>query len=748
MAARLWKTGQQPQNHSPVSGGNSDDTVPHFQEGGHAVTFHDHDETWLHGMMKAATPRLMKPGKQIRSWTVYSLLMLTGVGVSLITFLVLCIVKLVGLVQTTATVTAVERWGGFAGGCAWVCAGTLSAAGAFLLSCWCPQAIGSGIPEVKVEIRGLKLENYFVSKVLCAKAIGLSLGQGAGLPIGKEGPFVHFAACLSNWIINAGVPRQQAGHLRTIMLTASVAVGVGASFSVPIAGVLFSLEFMPNTAWHNTTYWSCLGAALTGTIASRFLSMALDNRNQLDGPMLGPVFHKDLNEGLTADVDPASRDWSLLLSAVLGAICGCLGPLLTKFQQACGRNLNRWRLGKHTLTSRHTYVWMDEVDDAGEDLPDRAALSQPDVRSSKPASLAESLLVKERREWLTPKLRGLLLCVAVGALNSTLAYMAPPLRDLQGPLLGRLFSADEIDFSTAGKDSSPPLEFWSGVDPVAGLSVFIVIKVLMTTLALSLPLPAGCIAPAYVIGALIGRLYGHVVNNFIVAVIGVDTTWSLGGTLLPAHFALVGAASFGAAFIRSFSMAVAIFELAPLQSMELPLAVGTLTAVLVANGVGPSIFDAILAAKKLPGPLQFRTFSSSLTPVKRVMRTREELATVKQNSTAEDLEEALKIYPRAEFFAVVDGANKLVGALTKTRLLLDKEWLEEGHSRTLDFSDGVRLQGVPSTDIKPLTVPPKLVLEDLAVLFIMYKCDLAFVTEPCAGLLGAVQADDLASLQI
>ena len=57
-----------------------------------------------------------------------------------------------------------------------------------------PQAIGSGIPEMKTILRGVVLKEYLTTKTLIAKAVGLTATLGSGMPLGKEGPFVHIAS--------------------------------------------------------------------------------------------------------------------------------------------------------------------------------------------------------------------------------------------------------------------------------------------------------------------------------------------------------------------------------------------------------------------------------------------------------------------------------------------------------------------------------------------------------------------------
>ncbi|TNN01269.1 hypothetical protein fugu_010651 [Takifugu bimaculatus] len=57
-----------------------------------------------------------------------------------------------------------------------------------------PQAVGSGIPEMKTILRGVVLKEYLTFKTFVAKVIGLTCALGSGMPLGKEGPFVHIAS--------------------------------------------------------------------------------------------------------------------------------------------------------------------------------------------------------------------------------------------------------------------------------------------------------------------------------------------------------------------------------------------------------------------------------------------------------------------------------------------------------------------------------------------------------------------------
>jgi H+/Cl- antiporter ClcA len=66
----------------------------------------------------------------------------------------------------------------------------------FPYSLWRPQ--GSGIPEIKCILSGVKLKGLLSFKTLVAKVLSLTFGLSSGLMIGKKGPFVHVSSMIAN----------------------------------------------------------------------------------------------------------------------------------------------------------------------------------------------------------------------------------------------------------------------------------------------------------------------------------------------------------------------------------------------------------------------------------------------------------------------------------------------------------------------------------------------------------------------
>lgn len=127
-----------------------------------------------------------------------------------------------------------------------------------------PVAQGSGIPQIKCYLNGVKVPKVVRIKTLICRTVGVVMSVVGGFPVGKEGPMIHSGAA-----IGAGISQGKSTSLR---ITSSVfrefrndrdkrdfvacgaAAGVAAAFGAPIGGVLFAFEegashFNPNFIW-------------------------------------------------------------------------------------------------------------------------------------------------------------------------------------------------------------------------------------------------------------------------------------------------------------------------------------------------------------------------------------------------------------------------------------------------------------------------------------------------------------------
>lgn len=125
------------------------------------------------------------------------------------------------------------------------------------LTLYAPQSAGSGIPHVKSYLNGNKLIGILRPRTLVAKVIGISCCVAIGLPVGREGPMVHAAACAASitakavaYCLRGKIGREHGGfnndYHRRNFVSMGAAAGVAAAFRAPIGGILFSLEEVRN----------------------------------------------------------------------------------------------------------------------------------------------------------------------------------------------------------------------------------------------------------------------------------------------------------------------------------------------------------------------------------------------------------------------------------------------------------------------------------------------------------------------
>lgn len=106
-----------------------------------------------------------------------------------------------------------------------------------LLTRYCPQAAGSGIPQLKIAF--WKDFGMVPWSAVWVKFVAGALTIAGGSSLGREGPSVHLAGGLASnaagWL---GVPKQS----RRGAAAAGAAAGLAAAFNTPLAAVTFVLE--------------------------------------------------------------------------------------------------------------------------------------------------------------------------------------------------------------------------------------------------------------------------------------------------------------------------------------------------------------------------------------------------------------------------------------------------------------------------------------------------------------------------
>uniref|UniRef100_A0A8C6XV17 Chloride voltage-gated channel 2 n=1 Tax=Naja naja TaxID=35670 RepID=A0A8C6XV17_NAJNA len=407
-----------------------------------------------------------------------------------------------------------------------------------------PQAVGSGIPEMKTILRGVVLKEYLTLKTFVAKVIGLTCALGSGMPLGKEGPFVHIAsmcaALLSKFLsVFGGIYENESRNIE--MLAAACAVGVGCCFAAPIGGVLFSIE-VTSTFFAVRNYWRGFFAATFSAFIFRVLA----------------VWNKD-EETITALFKTRFRlDFPFDLQelpafAVIGIASGFGGALFVYFNRKIvqfmrkQKTINRFLMKKRLLFPALVTFLI-------------ATLTFPPGFGQ---FMAGQLTQKETLVTLFD--------------NRTWAK--------QG-------LAEEFEFGGVSEAWKHP-----HANVFVTLVVFILMKFWMSALATTIPVPCGAFMPVFVIGAAFGRLMGESMAAWFPDGIHTDSNIY---RIVPGGYAVVGAAALSGAVTHTVSTAVIVFELTGQISHILPVMIAVILANAVAQSLQPSLYDSIIRIKKLP----------------------------------------------------------------------------------------------------------------------------------------------------
>ncbi|KAK1880489.1 Chloride channel protein 1 [Dissostichus eleginoides] len=405
-----------------------------------------------------------------------------------------------------------------------------------------PQAIGSGIPELKTILRGVVLKEYLTLRAFVAKVIGLTAALGSGMPVGKEGPFVHIAsicaAVLSRFM--SFFSGAQNPYCYTDILTVGCAVGVGCCFGTPLGGVLFSIE-VTSTYFAVRNYWRGYFAATFSAFIFRVLSVF-----NKDAVTINALFRTNFRMDFPFDLQ------ELPAFAIIGISCGFLGAFFV-------------------YLNRQVVLFM-----------------------RRPNAMTR-FLTKHR----------LIFPAVVTLVIATLTFPPGFGKFMAGELMPRECINSLFDNFTWTKisGSSPPVGLglsaaWlhPDVSVFVILLLFLFMKFWMSAVATAMPIPSGAFMPVFILGAAFGRLVGEIMATLFPHGIVFD---GILYRIIPGGYAVIAAALTGAV-THTVSTAVICFELTGQISHILPMMVAVILANMVAQGLQPSLYDSIIQVKKLP----------------------------------------------------------------------------------------------------------------------------------------------------
>ncbi|XP_075233204.1 chloride channel protein 2 isoform X2 [Lycorma delicatula] len=401
---------------------------------------------------------------------------------------------------------------------------------------------GSGIPEMKTILRGVTLKEYLTFRTLVAKVIGLTASLGSGLPLGKEGPFVHIAsivATLLSKLVTSFQGIYENESRNTEMLAAACAVGVASCFGAPIGGVLFSIE-VTTVYFAVRNYWRGFFSAVCSATVFRLLAVWFQKEDTVK------AFFQT-NFTMDFPFDPQE----LLVYSLMGVVSG-LG-------------------GAGYVWSHRQYVLF--------------------MRRNKKMN---AFLQKNR--FLYPGIV-VLLASSISFPLGLGQYVAGDL-NTHDQVAG-LFSNFTWTKGYLTVEEAEILRHWTtqNTDVFISLCGFMLYTFIFSVIASTIPVPSGSFIPVFKIGAAFGRVIGELVHLAYPNGIRHGRTNT---PIIPGGYAAVGAAAFSGAVTHTISVSVIVFEMTGQITHIIPIMMAVLISNAIASLLQPSLYDSIILIKKLP----------------------------------------------------------------------------------------------------------------------------------------------------
>ncbi|MBN3317962.1 CLCN6 protein, partial [Atractosteus spatula] len=435
-----------------------------------------------------------------------------------------------------------------------------------------PIAAGSGIPEIKSYLNGVKIPGIVRFRTFVCKAVGVLFSVAGGLFVGKEGPMIHCGS-----IIGAGLPQFQSITFKKIrfnfpyfrsdrdkrdFVSAGAAAGVAAAFGAPIGGTLFSLE-EGSSFWNQALTWKVLFCSMSATFTLNFFRSGILFNSwgtfQLPGLLnFGEFKCSDGNKKchLWTAVDLAFFVVMGIGGGLLGALFNCMNKRLAKYRM---RNVHPKakfvRLLESLLVSMVTTI---VIFVASMTLGKCQNLSSPTTDNTtlllqSPASEDGNSTIKQ------------FFCR-----NKTYNDMAALFFNPQEVAIHQLFHQD-------------------GTFSPETLTIFFVLYFVLACWTYGVSVPSGLFVPSLLCGAAYGRL----VANILKTNIGLD--------IYAGTFALIGAASFLGGVVRmTISLTVILIESTNEISYGLPIMITLMVAKWTGDFFNKGIYDIYIVLKGAP----------------------------------------------------------------------------------------------------------------------------------------------------
>eukprot|EP00947_MAST-08B_sp_MAST-8B-sp1_P003305 g3305.t1 len=440
-----------------------------------------------------------------------------------------------------------------------------------------PRGAGSGIPEIKCLLNGMKIKRVVRVKTLLAKAIGVLFSVSGGLPVGKEGPMIH-----SGSIIASGLSQGKSTTMgfdtsfarfsafrndkeKRDFIACGAAAGVAAAFGAPIGGTLFSIEEGASW-WHPTLTALSFFCAVVSCFTVNVLLSGINEDGLPDASHQFGLLSARSGVFTFGDFDSSSSSssynlWEIPLFVFLGVMGGLLGALFN----AINHKITLWRLRNRGKACR----------------------------------LGEALLV-------SVVMSGLAFWVPYLFGDRSCRDLPPPAEGVSGVTPVQFYCEDgqydqlaTLLFNPTEAAIKELLHFrdsGGGGSDTSRLSLSILVLVWgvyfpMACWTYGLPVPSGLFIPSLFSGALVGRVFGELVD----LATGDDVHADAG------NYALIGAAAALGGMARMvISLTVILVESTGDVQLTLPLVLTLMAARAVGNIFNEGLYDIHIHIQGLP----------------------------------------------------------------------------------------------------------------------------------------------------
>uniref|UniRef100_A0A3Q1KBU7 Chloride channel protein n=1 Tax=Anabas testudineus TaxID=64144 RepID=A0A3Q1KBU7_ANATE len=432
-----------------------------------------------------------------------------------------------------------------------------------------PVAAGSGIPEIKSYLNGVKIPGIVRLRTFLCKAAGVLFSVAGGLFVGKEGPMIHSGA-----IVGAGLPQFQSITFKRIkfdfpyfrsdrdkrdFVSAGAAAGVAAAFGAPIGGTLFSLE-EGSSFWNQALTWKVLFCSMSATFTLNFFRSGINFNKwgsfQLPGLLNFGEFKcpdGDKNCHLWTAVDLAFFVLMGVVGGLLGALFNCMNKGLAKYRiRHIHPKAKFMRVLESLLVAMVTTV---VIFAASMLLGECRELSSPTTHNTTSTSGSEDINSTVRQFFCT---------------NKTYNDMATLFFNPQEAAIHQLFHQD-------------------GTFSPVTLSVFFLLYFLLACWTYGVSIPSGLFVPSLLCGAAFGRLVANILKV------------KLGMAIYPGTFALIGAAAFLGGVVRmTISLTVILIESTNEITYGLPIMITLMIAKWTGDFFNKGIYDIHIQLRGVP----------------------------------------------------------------------------------------------------------------------------------------------------